>query len=136
MVGEFRRASHERVNAFPVDGRYLFKHYFEGDRVFARLREYYDAQGYRFEVPAGEFSDVQSFLADHGYGLIAVEAVPEFVVVVRKYTAHPDRIFQHSVVHGGRGDYNFFLLKDRAAVERAVDDGATRLVATDLPNPF
>lgn len=132
----FRRASQERVNAFPVGDRYLFKQYFEEDPVFARLKEYYRPGEYHFAVPADEFGAVQSFLADRGYGLVAVDPVEAFVVVVRKYTAHPDRIFKYSVTHRGQGDYNCFLLKDREAVERAVDDGATRIADTDLESPF
>lgn len=132
----FRLASHERVNAFPVGDDYLFKHYFEGDHVFARLKDYYNPQGYRFEVPAAAFEDVQSFLANHGYGLVTVEVVSAFVVVVPKYTAHPDRIFKYSVIHRSIDEYNCFLLKDQEAVERAVEGGATRLTATDIDNPF
>ena len=135
MTG-FRRAGHERVNVFEVDRRYLFKHYFEGDAVFARLRRYYDNQQYRFEVPPGEFSEVRSFLADHGYGLVVVEAVPEFTVVVRQYTRHPENIFKASVTHRGADGYNFFLMTDREAVEEAVRDGAVRLARTTLDHPF
>jgi len=132
----FRRASHDRVNVFEVDGTYLFKHYFDGDHVFDRLKPYYNNQAYRFEVPPEEFSDLQTFLADEGYGLAVVDAVPEFAVVVRQYTAHPDNIFKESVIQRTVEDYHCFLMTDQNAVEGAVDDGATRLTATDLANPF
>jgi hypothetical protein len=135
-MSEFRRASHDRVNVFEVDGTYLFKHYFEGEDVFDRLEPYYNNQGYRFEVPEDAFPGLRTFLADNGYGLVVVDAVEEFVVAVRQYTAHPDNIFKESVVQRRTGDYNCFLMTDQDAVAAAVADGATRLTATDLENPF
>jgi hypothetical protein len=132
----FRRASHEQVNVFEVDELYLFKHYFDGEDVFDRLKPYYNNQQYRFEVPPDEFEDLQGFLAEHGYGLVVVDVLPEFVVVVEKYTDHPENIFKTSVIQRSVDGYNCFLLTDRDAVDRAVDAGATRLPETGLENPF
>jgi hypothetical protein len=135
-MAEFRRASDERVNVFEVDGLYLFKHYFDSETVFDRLKRYYNNQQYRFEVPPAEFVELQSFLERHGYGLVLVDELAVFVVVVRQYTSHPDNIFKASVVQRSVDGYNCFLLKDHSAVERAVEDGATRLEDADVPNPF
>jgi hypothetical protein len=135
-MGAFRRASHEQVNVFEVDELYLFKHYFDGEDVFDRLKRYYNNQQYRFEVPPDEFEDLQAFLAEHGYGLVVVDVLPEFVVVVKKYTDHPENIFKTSVIQRSVDGYNCFLLTDRDAVDRAVDAGATRLPETGLENPF
>ncbi|MFB6146439.1 MAG: hypothetical protein ABEJ08_01985 [Halobacteriaceae archaeon] len=132
----FSRAGRERVNAFEVEDRYLFKHYFERDEVFERLRPYYDHSQYRFEVPDGEFETVQSDLADHDYALVVVDAVAPYVVVVEQYTAHPDNIFKASVAQRTVEGHNCFLLTDRAAVADATDEGARRLSATGLSNPF
>ena len=66
MAG-FRRANHEQVNVFEVDDSYLFKHYFDTEEVFDRLKRYYNGQQYRFEVPPDEFEDLQSFLMEYGY---------------------------------------------------------------------
>lgn len=132
----FHRASSERVNVYEVDETYVFKHYFEGDDVFLRLRPYYNFHQYRFEVPPGEFDDLRDFLDDEGYGLVVVDAVDEFVVAVRQYTAHPDKIFKRSVMQRSADGYNFFLLTDRDAVERALEDGAERLGDVDAENPF
>lgn len=133
---EFQRAGHERINVFAVDDYYLFKHYFEGDEVFARLGRYYNNQQYRFEVPAPDFEDVQSFVAEHGYALVPVDeaSLPEFVVAVRKYTAHPDNIFKASVIQRSSENYNCFLMTDQDAVEQAVKEGAVRLTQTSLGN--
>jgi len=83
-MAEFRRAGDEQVNVFEIDETYLFKHYFDDENVFDRLKRYYNNQQYRFEVPADAFEELRSFLAEHGYGLVVVDAVAEFAVVVKK----------------------------------------------------
>jgi hypothetical protein len=135
-MAEFRRAGDEQVNVFEVDETYLFKHYFDGEEVFDRLKRYYNHQHYRFEVPADAFEDLRSFLAEHGYGLVVVDATPEFAVVVKKYTQHPENIFKGSVIHRSVDGYNCFLMTDQAAVDRATREGAIRLTNTDFGNPF
>lgn len=135
MAG-FHRASNRRVNVFEVDDRYLFKHYFDDETVFNLLKPYYNNQQYRFEVPLNEYTALSSQLSEFGYGLVVVETVEPFVVVVRKYTAHPDNIFKASVIQRLVEDYNCFLLTDQESVDHAVEDEATSLDATDLPNPF
>ncbi|MEF8779490.1 MAG: hypothetical protein V5A46_02270 [Haloferacaceae archaeon] len=132
----FRRGGQERVNVFVIDELYLFKHYFEGEAVFDRLKRYYNNQQYRFEVPPDEFPAIRSFLGDRGYGLVVVEVLVPFVVVVKQYTDHPENIFKSSVIQRSVDGYNCFLLTDQRAVERAVEDGATRLSEMDLSNPF
>lgn len=132
----FRRAGQERVNVFEVDEAYLFKHYFDGEAVFDRLKRHYNNQQYRFEVPPDEFPAIRSFLGEHGYGLVVVDVLAPFVVVVEQYTAHPENIFKASVIQRSVDGYNCFLLTDRRAVERAVEDGAARLSETDVSNPF
>ena len=104
--------------------------------MFDRLKQYYNNQQYRFEVPPDEFEDLRSFLEKHGYGLVVVDVLEAFVVVVKKYRVHPDNIFKASVIQRTVDGYNCFLLTDQAAVEQAVQDGATRVTETDVPNPF
>lgn len=133
---EFRRPSDERVNVFEVDEHYLFKHYFNGKEVFDRLRPYYNNQQYRFEVPADDFEALRSFLADHDYELAVVDSLPEYVVVVKQYTAHPENIFKASVIQRQTDGYNCFLLADQDAVEQATREGAVHFIDTNLENPF
>ena len=135
-MAEFRRTGDEQVNVFEVDETYLFKHYFDGADVFNRLKRYYNNQHYRFEVPPDEFEELRSFLADQGYGLVVVDAIEEFVVVVKKYTSHPENIFKQSVIQRSVDGHNCFLLTDQAAVEQATREHATRLTETDLSHPF
>lgn len=135
-MADFRKASHEVVNVFEVDGQFLFKHYFDESAVFREIGEFYVNQDYRFEVPPDQFEEVRSFLAGHGYGLVVVDPIEPFVVVVRQYTAHPENIFKESVSHRSVDRFNFFLLRDQAAVDRVVAEGATPLSDTALENPF
>jgi hypothetical protein len=131
-MAAFRRAGNEQVNIFEVDETYLFKQYFDGDEVFDRLKQYYNNQHYRFEVPPDGFEELRSFLTVHGYGLVVVDAIEEFVIVVEKYTTHPENIFKQSVLQRSVDGYNCFLMTDQVAVEQSVPDEATRLTETDL----
>lgn len=128
--------STEAVNAFLIDETVYFKHYFEGDAVFAELRTYYNNQQYRFEVPAGEFDAVATFVEPHGYELTRVESLPEFVVGVEQYTSHPENIFKSSVLQRQQAGYNWFVLKDKVAVEEAVYAGAELAGALEAAHPF
>ena len=130
------RTADEQVNVFEIDERYVFKHYFDGEVVFNRLKPYYRPSQYRFEVPPGEFEPLRGFLTDHGYELTVVEAITKYVVVVEQYTAHPEDIFQDSVLQRSCDGHNCFLLTDQYAVAGAVAEGATRLSDTDVTTPF
>lgn len=116
-----------RVNVFPIDGRYLFRHYFESDPMFETLRPYYESSQYRLAVPKPEYYAVRMTLVDHGYRPTVVEAFEKFVVIVRKHTAPPDNIFKATVYQWSVGDRTSFLLADRQAVEETTSDGAIRL---------
>ena len=135
-MAEFRQAGHEQVNVFEVDESYLFKHYFDSEEVFDRLKRYYNNRQYRFEVPPDEFENLRSFLEEYNYGLVVINVIEPFIVVVKKYTAHPDNIFKSSVIQRTVNGYNCFLLTDQAAVKEAVQNGAVRLTETDLKSPF
>ncbi len=126
------RAAPEPVNAFPIGNTVLFKHYFESDDVFDRLRPFYNANGYRFEVATDEFDSLRRFLLDNGYELQVVEHPEPYYVVVPEYSAHPDGIFKHSVYHERAAGYHCFLMKDLEAVEIMIIRGAERLTSKPL----
>ncbi|MFB6196962.1 MAG: hypothetical protein ABEI52_01665, partial [Halobacteriaceae archaeon] len=107
---DFTRADQDRVNVFPVEERYLFKQYFDNEDIFGRLRQYYNNQQYRFEVPADDFDDIQAFLENHDYALVVVDEIEAFTVAVEKYTEHPENIFKDSVLQRGDVDYNLFVM--------------------------
>lgn len=132
MTGARSRETGSAVNVFRLDDTYYFRHYFDGESVFARLRRYYENEQYRFAVPAREFDGVRRFLADHGYRLREVADLERYTVAVRKYTAHPENIFEEAVAQRSRDGYNLFLLTDLDAVEAAVSEGATHLRETNV----
>lgn len=135
-MAEFRRAGHEQINTFEVDESYLFKHYFDQEDIFDRLKKYYNNHQYRFEIPPKEFDSVRAFLSDYGYGIVVVDVSEEFVVVVKQYTDHPENIFKESIIQRTVDGFNYFLMTDQVATEEAIRDGATRLTETNLENPF
>jgi hypothetical protein len=57
------------INAFEVEGAdlYIFSQYFDQEEVFDELREWYDSEHYRFEVPADEMEQIESFLDEYFY---------------------------------------------------------------------
>lgn len=126
----------EHVNAFRFDDRYLFKHYFDGEEVFDRLKPFYDAQEYRFDVPAHRFEPMQVFLGEHGYDLREVEEPETYVVAVKKYTDHPEGIFKNAVFQWYGEDHHCFLLRDQRAVAEAVREGALWLPETAITVTF
>lgn len=128
-------ADSERVNVFPLGDRYLFRHYFD-EAVFDLLRRHYDNREYRFDVPARRFEPLRASLRDRGYELSVVDAIPPYAVVVRKYSTHPENVFNAAVIQRATTDYNVFVLRDKRSVALAVKQGATRLVDTDLDVDF
>ena len=135
-MSEFKKASTQRINGFPIGGRVYFKHYFDDRDIFSELSSYYNSSEYRFELPMDALPEVRGFLDDEGYGLVVVSEPREFAVVKRKFTEHPDSIFRNSVVMRDTSDFHVFLMKDRDAVEQALINGASRLSSTDLDIEF
>ena len=125
----------ERINVFAVEDRYLFKHYFEQDDVFAALRDYYNADDYRFEIPADAFDDVQEVLAEHFYEADIIHDLEPFCVVYPKYSDHPSVLFKASVLQRNTGGVHIFLMKDQLSVEQAINQGATTFADSDVDGP-
>lgn len=119
----------ERINVFPIDEAYLFKHYFERSDLFEALRDYYDDDAYRFEIPADAFDRVRERLADEYYDLVVVDDPEPYCVVKEQYTPHAD-ILRNAVVSWERRGQRFFLLKDDLAVRQALEQGAERVAET------
>jgi uncharacterized protein YkuJ len=124
-----------QINAFEVESAdlYIFSQYFDQDEVFAELREYYDSEHYRFEVPADEIGRVESFLDDFFFDLTRVppDAIDPYCVVKEKYTDHAD-ILRNSVYHTSRGSTTVFVMQDQLSAEQAVEQGATPLADADI----
>jgi hypothetical protein len=122
----------ERINVFELDEFYVFKHFFEMDDAFNAVRDYYNGEEYRFEVPKDELSEVKDRLADYFYELEVVDDIKEFCVARRKYSDHPKLLFRNAVDVRSRGEYKIFVMKDELGVEQALMHEPQRLMESDL----
>lgn len=117
-------AKEPTIPIFPVNGKYMFKHYFEERDLYNRLSQYYNSDKYRFEIPEAELEAVTSFLRENGKSIDVVEDFEEYVVVKKKYTKHPDLLFKGSVLQRSHSGHNLFLMKNHSAVNAAITNGA------------
>jgi hypothetical protein len=127
------------INAFEVEEAdlYIFRQYFDNDEIFDELREWYNSEQYRFEVPTDELDTVETFLDEYFYDLAQIpsDAIGPFCVVKEKYTDHAD-ILRNSVYHTSRGNNTVFVMQDRLSAEQAVEQGATPLADSDTNFSF
>ena len=121
----------EEITVFPVEDEYWFSHYFDREDLFERLREYYNEDAYRFEIPVEEFGTVREELAGEYIDLVIAEDLESYCVVIEQYTEYRD-ILRDSVAHRKRQGHRFFLMKDELSVREAVEHGATPLSETDF----
>ena len=119
------------IRVFELGDEFVFTHYFDGTDAFTDLSDYYDDESYRFEIPAREFESVRETLKDHGHDFLLTDDPDDFCVVVERYEPHAV-ILRDSVVHWSRRDHEFFLMKDEAAVEKAIREGATPIEDTEF----
>jgi hypothetical protein len=123
------------INAFEAEDAdlYIFSQYFDNDEIFNELREWYNSEQYRFEVPTDEFDTVETFLDEYFYDLAQIpsDAIGPFCVVKEKYTDHAD-ILRNSVYHTSQGNNTVFVMQDRLSAEQAVEQGATPLADSDI----
>ncbi|EMA56232.1 hypothetical protein [Halococcus thailandensis] len=123
------------ITAFEVEDAdlYIFSQYFDTDEIFTELREWYNSEKYRFEVPTAEIDEVDDFLGEYFYDLqrVSPNEIEPFCVVKPKYTDHAD-ILRNSVYHTSRSDQNVFVMQDRLSAEQAVEQGATPLADADV----
>lgn len=121
----------ERITVFRIGEDYLFAHYFEREDLFEELREYYNEEAYRFEIPAEKFDAVRDRLAEEYHELVVADELEPYCVVIEKYSEHAD-ILRDSVVHWERRNHHIFLMKDELAVQEAIEAGAKPLEGTDF----
>ena len=124
-----------RINAFEVEdaGLYIFSQYFDEDEIFDELREWYNGEKYRFEVPAEEIDQGEAFLKEYFYDLQQIEptAIEPFCVVKEKYTDHAS-ILRNSVYHTSQAGSTVFVMQDELSAEQALEQGSTRLTDSDV----
>lgn len=122
----------ETIPLFLIGSTFYFKYYFEDRAVFDELSQYYNEEGYRFEVPGDALDSVVAVLERAGKTPRPLETFEDYVVAKEKYTNHPDVLFKKSVLKADDGGYNLFLMQDRAAVNAAVTSGGVPLADTEL----
>lgn len=115
----------EDITVFPIEDEYWFSHYFTRTDLFETLRDYYNEDAYRFEIPAEEFDEVREQLAGEYIDLVVAEDLEAYCVAIEQYTEYRD-ILRDSVAHWERQGQRFFLMKDVLSVREAVEHGATR----------
>ncbi len=118
------------INVFKVGNRYLFKHYFENRKIFEKLEKYYVRHRYRFEIPSETYGAFKKELESEGYKLEEVEDPEPLCVVKPKYTEMKE-ILKKSVYKEVKKDDLIFVMKDKVAVEEAVQLGAKPLEETE-----
>lgn len=121
----------DEIIMFEIGDEYLFSHYFDQQDVFEDLREYYNEDEYRFEMPTDEFDTVRERLEDAYFDPVVVTDLEPYCVVIDKYDEHA-AILKRSVVTWERQGRRFFLMKDELAVKEALERGATRISETDF----
>lgn len=122
----------EPINVFAVYDRYLFKHYFERDVVFAALCQYYNEDDYRFEVPQDAVDDLREILEEHFYEPVMIRGLESFCVVYPKYSEHPSVLFKASILQRSKGEQHVFLMKDQVSVEKAINRRQPRWIKPRL----
>ena len=125
------RTNNKTITTFCLGDTYLFSHYFDREDLFVELCEYYDDDEYVFEIPAEEFKHVKELLMQNHYNVITVEDIQAYCVVIDQYEEHAD-ILQDSVLSWKRRGHRFFLMDTEIAVNKAVNQGATRISETEF----
>lgn len=121
----------EEITAFELDGRYIFKQYFDNDDLSQELGQYYNTDRYRFEIPEGKLSEVRQVLDNYSYELQISESNAEYCVVQQK-EADSSTILRNAVASQRQGNHDILLMKDKLSVRQAIQKGATQAKKSDL----
>lgn len=114
------------ITAFEIDDTILFKHYFDQQDAFYELKDYYNNDKYRFEIPEEGLELIQQILDKYHCTLQLVDDHEPYCVVVQKGDDYTD-ILKTAVLTKERSGHLIFLLKDELSVEQALEHGAARL---------
>lgn len=114
----------KRINIFEVGKLWLFKYFFENKAIFKELVDYYNQDQYRFEFKSiGARNNALKILERNGFDYALVEDLKGYVVKLPKFAKYA-QILKNSVASKETATERIFLMKDRAAVEEAVGQGA------------
>jgi len=116
----------EKINVFKIRKTYCFKHYFNDREVFEELSKYYNEKKYRFECgTAGERNKIIKYLWKVGFDAYLIEDPVEYIVKIDRIKKYAS-ILKNSIEQTEIGNVRLFLMKDKAAVEQAIESGAER----------
>ena len=122
----------EKLNIFKLGNLWCFKYFFDDKEIFKELSEYYNQVKYRFELgTVGERSKVTKYLEEKGFEPVLIEDTSDYTVKIdrfKKYTA----ILKNSIDYDEKGKERFFIMKDLASVEEAIEKGAEKYPGNTL----
>jgi hypothetical protein len=121
----------KRITMFKVGKHWVFKHFFDDKETFKALADHYDKNSYRFEYKTiGERNKALKLLEMRGFDVDLVEDLKGYVVKLGRYSKYAS-ILKNSVTHIETPEWRVFLMKDLAAVEEALRQGA-KIVEVDV----
>jgi hypothetical protein len=114
----------KHIIMFKVGRHWILRHYFDNIDIFKELADNYDKVNYRFEFKTlGERNRALRILDLRGYDVELVEELKGYVVKMNRYSKYAP-VLKNSVAHIETPNRRIFLMKDLAAVEDAVRQGA------------
>lgn len=121
----------KRITVFKLGNLWVFKHFFEDKTLFMALLDNYNADQYRFEFKSiGARNNALKFLDRSDFDYDLVEDLKRYAVQIPKSAKYAE-ILKNSVVIKETVNDRIFLMKNLAAVEDAVRQGA-KMVGGDV----
>lgn len=121
----------KRITMFKVGKTWIFKHFFDDKEIFRQLADHYNKNSYRFEYKTiGERNKALKLLEMRGFDVDLVENLKGYVVKLGRYSKYAP-ILKNSVTYIETPEWRIFLMKDLAAVEEALRQGA-KMVEVDV----
>jgi hypothetical protein len=121
----------KRITMFKVGNHWVFKHFFDDKELFRELADHYDKNNYRFEYKTiGERNKALKLLELRGFDFDLVENLRGYVVKLDRRSKYAP-VLKNSVAHVESTEWRVFLMKDLAAVEEALQQGA-KIVEVDV----
>lgn len=116
--------SRKKINVFKVGKLYCFKHYFQDRNVFEKLSQYYNKEKYRFECKTvSERNKIIKYLWKVGFDTNLIEDISAYVVKIDRGKRYAP-ILKNSIHQTETSDGRLFLMKDKASMEQAIEQGA------------
>lgn len=116
----------KKVNIFKIGKLYCFKAYFSDKEIFKELSEHYNKGKYRFECgTADERNKIIKYLGEVGFDTNLVENLSGYLVKIDRFKKYAP-ILKNSIEQTELGSDRIFLMKDKLAVEQAIEQGAEK----------